>query len=70
MLFPLASDDLPGNEAVQVWLPDRRVSLAACLGFRLLVRLPNIDDPTATFIVVGPVCQIIEFVANRNVVGR
>jgi hypothetical protein len=73
MLFPLASDDLLGNEAVHVWLPDRRVSLVAGLwlpAFGLVAQPVEMDDRTATFVVVRLVCQIIEFVANRNVVGR
>jgi hypothetical protein len=73
MLFPLASDDLHGNEAVHAWLPDRQVSLATGLwlpAFDAVTQAVEIDDRTATFIVVKPVCQIIGFVANRNVVGR
>lgn len=39
-------------------------------GFGAAAQPVQMDDRRATFIVVGLVCQIIGFVANRNVVGR
>jgi hypothetical protein len=39
-------------------------------GFDAAVQSVQMDDSRATFIVVRIVCQIIGFVANRNVVGR